>query len=93
MRLPIGPNPDGSGGPAARWLQLRPGVRAKAVALVLTAAAERVDLGELVTIRSDLRDLAAVLNLALRASGGLAHDHFALAEIIARLDRLFGRTR
>ena len=93
IRLPIGPNPDGSGGPAALWLALPPAARSQAIATILWAIAEKIDLAALVAIHSDLRDLSKRLNVAMQTSGGRAHDHFALAEIIDRLDRLFGRSR
>ena len=93
IRLPIGPNPDGSGGPAALWLALPPAARSQAIATILWAVAEKVDLAELVTLRTELQVLTDLLNDAIQSSGGRAHDHFALAEIVTRLDRLFSHAR
>lgn len=72
----------------AKYQQIPPLARQRLVSLILMAAAERVDLGEVLAMRKVLVNLGTLLNQSLRTSWGLSADGAAASEVVRVLRRL-----
>jgi hypothetical protein len=80
MRIRVSPDV------ARRLLALSPRARCRAVSMMVGAAMEGVDLGELLAMRKELSSLGNLLNQSLRASGGAAVDREALRAVVTKLE-------
>ena len=63
--------------------------RHRAVAIMLRAQMDRVDLASLVALRSELASLGTLINQSLRTSWGRETDREAAENVLAKLKGLF----
>lgn len=80
MRIRVSP------GVARKLSTLSPRARCRAVSMMVAAAMEGVDLGELLAMRKELTSLGNLLNQSLRASWGAAADREALRAVVTKLE-------
>lgn len=69
-------------------MALKPGLRGRTVALILSAKAQDVDLGKLVAAADELRRVGALINQSLRLSLGRDVDQLALARAAQLINSL-----
>lgn len=67
---------------------LQPGLRGRAIALILNSHATNLDLKKLVEAATELRRLRALINQSLRLSVGTSVDCVALRKAVEKVNSL-----